>query len=215
MDPLKVIVFGLATVLAVLAVVVSIQHREHRWLAAYLSWGAVADWVHFLLGKWLDHQARPYTGTARFILHLAHLIWLLTSSFGVAACMHYFARRRPIVPLVVSLGFWLVLVVGYPSLSGARSVSLFRAHELLMFVGMWAAILWGMARVRDARPQLAHLVLMLEAGYLMVVNIVPYSRGMLTHWNLVLVAAVLHLLVSCGAHVWWLWRARLRTAPTR
>ncbi len=157
MTPLWLAVVALSWLLLVVAAwLVARRDREHRWLAAYLTWMAAADHLRPLLRQ-LRGTAKPYVGLARAVFHFDQLIVLSWSFLFVALCAHHFVRRRDLVPYA-AWTFAFLVCLNYPLLSGQPLVWVYKAVAVWALAAAWVYILWGMTRRRDLEPGLAHLV---------------------------------------------------------
>jgi hypothetical protein len=177
-------------------------------LAAYLTWMAAVDWVRMPLRPVLARAPRPLVGWTRGLMHLEELFVLSWSFLFVACCVHYFLGRKP----WAVFGAWaamLLVCLNYPVISGDALGWVYRLASVTCLIASWGCIGWGMLRIRDLQPGLAHLVLMMFAGVDVALNLVPYAEGFATRWPLVRFANAFLLSTCILAHVWRLtrWRA--------
>lgn len=212
MDALNVAAIVLYPVFSALAWLVARHDRAHRWVAAFATWMVAVDLVRRPLLALLARSPHPRHGLARAAYHLDELLVLSWYYLFLAACVHYFLRRRPHAVLGAWAATWL-LCLNYPLFSRDVVLAVYRTVSLGCLIGSWLVIFGGMFRKIDIRPTLSHLTLIFYATVDVVINLIPYTHGFVSAWPLVRLANVVLLLACCGAHLSWL-VARHRAART-
>ena len=205
MDPLRVAGYALYILLAVLAWCVARSRPAHRWLAAYITWMAAADWIRLGIRGALDAAPRPLTGWPQVLLHVDDLFVFSWSFLFLACCLHYFVRRARWAAIGAWAATWAI-TLNSQIVTGEVVGWIFRLVSLGCLAASWACIVWGMLRGSKIQPGLAHLVLLLYASADVVLNLIPHAHGFLEGWPLMRLVNVLLLTTCIVAHVVWLRR---------
>lgn len=200
----------LASVVVVLAWVVSRRRPEHRPVAGVLTIGLVSDLARQALrvAVFVPARARfagaPFTGWTRVAADVDNALFLAYPAAIVALMVVVLLRRRPWPVAVVWALAVAALAVSYPASRGAVLSRCYLAAELAaVAVTVGSAVTWFWRR---ESPTLT-IGIALLIGATEAATLLPFSKGIFAAWTLArasyvtlyVILIVLHGGVVCGS----------------